>query len=404
MRRRPGLATVIAFATLAHFTYFFLRFGSFYFPDSFTYLTPAKNLLQGRGFIGGPPPEFETIRTPGYPLLLALFGARTVPVIVFQHLLSITLAAALFIFVERRIGSRVAAAVAALIFALDAPTIHVTNKLLTECIFTALLFVVFVLLLRERPPWMAIALLIGCLVLVRPVALFFFVVAMIRFPRRQWLPFAVLAVALPAAWAARNWSRTGVFTVSSVGSINMLGQRAAGALAIEDEGDFRADLLDEENGLTEDADDFIQQKLKIPDAEELPTAVRAKYYGQYARRIIAQHPVAFAELTLRGVMVNLFDSDWESLEVVSLIHPSVVKLSLDALTVATFVLAVVGIVALWRIDRMLALTILLTVGYFILISAGGEAEARFRVPVMPQLAIAAAVGLDTIRRAVRPPR
>ena len=39
-----------------------------------------------------------------------------------------------------------------------------------------------------------------------------------------------------------------------------------------------------------------------------------------------------------------------------------------------------------------------TILYFAGISAGGEAEARFRVPVMPQVAIAAGVGLEVIRR------
>jgi hypothetical protein len=37
--------------------------------------------------------------------------------------------------------------------------------------------------------------------------------------------------------------------------------------------------------------------------------------------------------------------------------------------------------------------IIATVIYFLLISAGGEAESRFRVPVIPQYMIAAACGL-----------
>ena len=42
-----------------------------------------------------------------------------------------------------------------------------------------------------------------------------------------------------------------------------------------------------------------------------------------------------------------------------------------------------------------ALLIDLTVTYFLAISAGGESESRFRVPVMPYLAIAAAAGVET---------
>jgi CHASE2 domain-containing sensor protein len=67
-------------------------------------------------------------------------------------------------------------------------------------------------------------------------------------------------------------------------------------------------------------------------------------------------------------------------------------------TVALFVLASFGVAVLWRRDRPLALLIAMTVAYFILISAGGESEYRFRVPIMPQVVIAAAAAVETIRR------
>jgi CHASE2 domain-containing sensor protein len=62
------------------------------------------------------------------------------------------------------------------------------------------------------------------------------------------------------------------------------------------------------------------------------------------------------------------------------------------------VLSVIGSIFLWRYDRSMALLIAATVAYFVVISAGGESEARFRVPVIPQLAIAAALGVEAIRR------
>ena len=113
-------------------------------------------------------------------------------------------------------------------------------------------------------------------------------------------------------------------------------------------------------------------------------------------RVIRAHPVAFAELTLRGLLVNLFDSRWDAMNVVSPLHESIVHIALDAYTAALFVFALLGAMALRRDD--LGLLVILTVGYFILVSAGGEAEARFRVPVMPQYAIAAAAGLEVVRR------
>jgi hypothetical protein len=183
----------------------------------------------------------------------------------------------------------------------------------------------------------------------------------------------------------------------------MLTYRAAGALAIEDDGDFDADLADELQGLRDSADDEIQARLHIPDAEELPDAVRGKYYSEIGLRVLRQHPRAAVLLTLRGVLVNIFDSRWEGLEIVSQLPTEIVHRSLDAFTAALFVFAVIGAAALWKRDRDTAAMIIATLIYFILISAGGEAESRFRVPVIPQYVIAAACGLGGVRRINRVP-
>ena len=60
--------------------------------------------------------------------------------------------------------------------------------------------------------------------------------------------------------------------------------------------------------------------------------------------------------------------------------------------------AVIGAAALWRRDRDLAAMIIATVVYYLLISAGGESESRFRVPVVPQYMIVAAVGVEAVKR------
>jgi hypothetical protein len=401
---RLDLVIVVAVALITNFVYFRFSAGDFYFPDSATYLAPARSLLGGAGFLD-PNGRIDTIRTPGYPLLLALFGARVLPVVLLQHFANAAMATAIYLFVLRRTANRAMAISASLLFAVDVPTIHYANKILSETLFTVVLYVIFVMTLQRKSLPM-IAILCGTLVMVRPIALFWFiplavVLAIWRIPLRHLAPFAAIALVLPAGWAARNRVRTGVFTVSSIGSINLLNHRAAGALAIEDEGDdFYADLADEQNGLKEDADDWIQKQLHIPDAQELPVPVRAKYYGRYALGIIAQHKVAFVELTLAGALVNLTDSDWDAVAMQSTISPELLRLTLNAVTAIVLTLGVIGTIDLWRRDRALALLLGLTVAYFIGLASGSEAEARFRVPVMPQLAIAAAAGLETVRRAV----
>jgi hypothetical protein len=398
MRRYEGIDTaIVAFiAAATNFLYFAFANNDYFFPDSFTYLEPARNLIRGLGFTNANG-LIETLRTPGYPLLLAGFGLRIVPMIVFQHLLNVAIAVAIYLFVMRRLGDRFVAIGAAILFAIDTPTLHYANKILTETLFTALLFVVFALVVYARRLPLA-GVLTGVLVLIRPVAIAYFVVVALclllrRVRLRTIAIYAALALVLPFGWGLRNLHHAGVFTISSIGGINMLMYRAAGALAIEDDGDFDADLTDELQGLRESADDEIQTRLHIRDAEDLPDAVRGKFYSEIGWRVLRQHPRAAALLTLRGLLVNIFDSRWEGLEIVSSVPTDIVHRALDAYTAALFVFAVIGAAALWKRDRDLAAMIIATAVYFLLISAGGEAESRFRVPVVPQYMILAACGL-----------
>src|SRR4051794_4103947 len=397
-------AVVAVIAAATNFIYFAFASNDYFFPDSFTYLGPARNLLRGLGFTNANG-FIETLRTPGYPLLLAAFGSRIVPMIVFQHLLNVALAVAIYLFVMRRLGDRFVAIAAAILFAVDTPTLHYANKILTETLFTALLFIVFALVVYARKLPLA-GVLTGVLVLIRPVAIAYFVVVALclllrRIPFRTIAIYVALALVLPIGWSLRNLHHTGVFTISSIGGINVLTYRAGGALAIEDDGDFEADLVDEMQGLRDSADDEIEMRLHIEDAEELSDAVRGKYYSEIGWRVLRQHPRAAAMLTLRGLLVNIFDSRWEGLEIVSRFPTEIVHRSLDAYTAALFVFAVIGAAALWKRDRNLAAMIVATVVYFLLISAGGEAESRFRVPVIPQYVIVAAIGLASVRRIVR---
>src|SRR5947207_14110447 len=103
VRERIDIAIVAAVSLATNFLYFAYASADYFFPDSFTYLAPARNLLHGLGFTTGDG-IIQTVRTPGYPLLVAAFGLRVVPVIVFQHLLNAALAVAVYIFVMRRLG------------------------------------------------------------------------------------------------------------------------------------------------------------------------------------------------------------------------------------------------------------------------------------------------------------
>ncbi|HEY6843347.1 MAG TPA: hypothetical protein VI391_04210 [Thermoanaerobaculia bacterium] len=400
--KRLDLAIVVAVALVSNFLYLKFSNGDYHFPDSFTYLAPARAMLHGAGFVDalGRP---ETLRTPAYPLLLVVFGTHTLPVLILQHLLNVALAIAIYLFVASRTASRLAALTGAVYFAIDPPTVHYANKLLTETLFTTVLFVLFLFALEKRSA-VASGLLIGVLILIRPIALFFWIPLAAMWPRKwgQMAAFVAFSLALPLAWAGRNKIETGAFTVSPIGTFNLLEHRAAAALAIEDGGDdFKKDLAEEQKGLEDDVNATMQDALHVDNVGKLPASTRAPFYTKIALRVLVQHPVAVVEMTLRGIFVNLFDSDWDAIADVTTISPEVVEWGLNALPVIAFVLATVGTIALWRADRRLALLLIITIGYFIVISAGSEAESRFRVPVAPQLAIAAAFGVDAIRRGLK---
>ncbi len=404
-RSRTDALLVASVATLTNFLYFALTLPNYLFPDSYTYLAAAQNLLRGAGFLDATG-AVETLRTPGYPLLLAALGGRIVWVVIAQHLMNVAIAVGVYLLAAPRLG-RFIAMTAALMFAIDVATIHYANKVLSETLFTLVLLVVCWQLAVGS--WRLAGVLTGVLVLIRPVAIAYFVVVaaymLLRRVRvRAVVVYALLAVALPFGWALRNLARTGVLTVSSISGTNLLLFRAAGTLAILDHGDdFEADRRDEAQGLLDDANTEIERTLHIDDANELPHAVRARHYARFGMRVIRQHPLAFAELTLRGLLVNLLDSRAEAVTVVCRLHESIVETALGAWTAALLVFALIGAWLLRRDD--LGLLVILTVAYFLLISAGGESESRFRVPVVPLYAIAAVAGVDAVRRdAVRQPR
>src|SRR5213075_1517470 len=134
---------VCSISILTNFLYYSLTRPDYLFPDSYTYLAPAQNLLRGAGFLDAMGLS-ETLRTPGYPLLLAAFGGRIAWAIVAQHLMNVAIAAGIYLLVAPRLG-RFIAITAALLFAIDTPTILYANKILSETLFTLVLLIVFAL-------------------------------------------------------------------------------------------------------------------------------------------------------------------------------------------------------------------------------------------------------------------
>lgn len=388
------MALVFVAVLATHLTYEFFSNGDFFYPDSYTYLTPAANLVHGH-FTGEEGPE--VLRTPGYPLFLVPFLALQAParaIVAFQHLLDALLAAAIFALARRAGASRGMAAAGALVIALDTITIHYANKILTETVSAIVLFAIVAFVLNARTPvrLLIAGLLCGALVLVRPVAIAYFIVVIfwlvfVRAGTRAIAVFFIAAIALPVAWASRNAAATGHFTISTIGSANLLMHRAAGALAMEDGGDFKQRHSVRMQQLQKIVDRMVTEGEGL-EPDEVESADLAPYYDRLARQVLLQHPRGAALVTLRGLWVNVAESDWEAMKIVSRIDPGVVEIAIGVWTWLLWIAAIGGLVIMGRRDAAPALLIAATILYFLLMAAGGEAEARFRTPVVPLMALA----------------
>ena len=169
-----------------------------YYGDSGQYLTIATHLS-----------DLHRYRPLGYPVLLAALwptGSLAVVAAV-QHLAGVAVAVAIYVLLVRRGLPRVAASLAAVPMLLDSLQVDLEHFILSEMLFTVLLFVgVAALLWREQPSPLACAvagLLLAAAWFTRPIALGAVVLlagylALRRVGVRR---FATFAAAFAVPWA-----------------------------------------------------------------------------------------------------------------------------------------------------------------------------------------------------------
>lgn len=411
LRNLRSILCIVGILALSTSFFYFVHFRSFYAPDSPSYLAPAANLLEGRGFLdaaGGP----ETLRTPGYPLFVVPFlwmGLNLKYLVLCQHLMRALIALAVVTFAFRISHSRKSALIAGVLYCIDLPTLESANSILTEMLFTTILTIIFLLLWNEsrnqHEHWtraVVIGLLCGAAALIRPIGIFFFLPATVylwlvreRFRIRASLVFVMSFACLPLLWMARNYHQTGYFIFSSISGADLLSFRAAGALAINDPGPFAANFRrhrDELDALA--CEDLI--RLYGRECSELPIPLSHEYYGQLGRKILLQHPAATMKLTLRGIAVTMLDGGATSFAEIAHISPHTAIEVLLLYTVPVLCLAIAGLTWIWRENRQCFYLAVLVMLYFVFLPAGAESYSRYRVPIIPILVVLAATGLDFI--------
>jgi hypothetical protein len=426
-------------ARLAFFAAIALRNSpdGFFAIDSAGYWQLAQNLIAHGVFSQSSQPPFapDAQRTPVYPLFLAALrwpGLSPLGVVLAQSLLGAASAALTVRLSLRLAGSARAAAAAGIFVALDLPSIATANLLLTETLFTGLL-------VASAALWAATAqrggaaraagsgALLGLAILCRPVALALPLVWAAwlalagRARRARALAACGLACALVVApWLARNQRLFGAPLLSTIGATNLHDYRAA-AVHARVEG---ISLAASRAALDAQAAARFQG-----DPERDPVGFE-RFKGSLAQELLRAHPGIALRNHVVGLASVFFHPMRSTLDLqLGLVRsgsslfdggqaghaPLLERLRSRTSGVTLSLVAVQGIALAWlwtgvalacaRLRRGPAAPALwlvaLLVLYHALLVGGPEGTPRFRVPLVPFLALAAGAGFSEHARAAR---
>ncbi len=424
MKRELFLPTLLALSLrVALFIYILLYNPSFMIqPDSPTYINPAENLLEHGAFLKGSHPDLapETVRTPGYPVFIALsyllLGRRVESVIALQLLLGALFPILAWKTVEELGGGERVKRLAAWLSAFDPLLLIYTVNVLTEELYALMIALTVLLTLRlvKRPslPLLLISSLFSSFqAFVRPVGLYLpfilFLYLALRRRFKEGVILLLISYALVFGWMYRNYRETGVFEFSTISGANMLFYRAAYVLQFETKESWvsvqerlRRELESQAQGLNE--------------AEKLTLAKRMGF------KLILSHPLSALKALSRGALGVLIDPggsyylvafkaykpgsgilnrlyELGFLRFIALLwrdyrYVFLVNFSFGLYFLFLYIASLWG---LWRnrFNPDIWLLFLISL-YFVLISAGPEAYSRFRVPFEILIIVLSSLGLE----------
>ena len=365
--------------------------------DAQEYMRLGANLAAGRGFTQAVTPPYtpDLRRTPVYPGLLAALFTFTGPNASAAALMNVTLGLVTLLAVcwgvARRFGER-AATITGLLLALDPLSLAYHTLVLTETTFALLLALAVAVLAASSGSWRRGALagaILGVAALCRPIGLFLPIALAPIFLlgrragdglARTAALCAMLAAygVITGLWLVRNYAVFGAPVMTSLGGVNLYFHRAAYV-----EAERRGADVEQVRAEWERA--FDAKAVGWSDREKLD------WLESEGARIITNDLDGYLATYLRAIgrMLGPETHDTQlswGLPGGSRAARAHVVVSWAHIGFA-YVLALAGIVRARRAPdaRRLAFVIVLTFGYFLLIS-GPEVYARFRMPLMPLVA------------------
>ena len=274
---------VLAFVKTLFFLYIYFKnpLGEqvLIFPDSLGYVYPAQTLLTYGHFWEAVTANPLILRTPGYPLFLALIqfgiGNLTWAVAIVQNILSILLILPVYLTTRDLAGER-ASRISAILTAISVLYFSLSFAVLTEilCAFLLAWFVYFSLRFTKTPRMhtaVGAAIFLAAAIYVRPAAYYFAFVSCVFFfcTFRTYWKQILCAFVLPllvflGAWHLRNFCTTGYAGFSTVNAYNLYF--------------WNEDFVAQKNGLSiPQANEWLQARLP-KNFDSLPTREQVKAY------------------------------------------------------------------------------------------------------------------------------
>jgi 4-amino-4-deoxy-L-arabinose transferase-like glycosyltransferase len=375
-------------------------------PDSVGYDRLAWNLVAHGAYslADAPPWTVDLTRTPVYPLFVACCYAMAGHQIAFAvavQLLCSALTAAFLYSIGRRFFDATTAMTAAALLALDPLSVRYGVLLLSETVFTTLftglLFCTLAYLQEPRPRWLfASTLLSGLAILCRPIAILWPLALVPIFgliARRQRSTYPLIHCALflvgsytfVGTWVLRNERVGGVAVLSTVQGINLYYFRAA--LTVADEQHIR--LVEAQRILRE----RLEEKVK---EEHLDYSQEYSLMEKWGLEISGAAPKSYVRAHLRGIAYMFLPPQRQ--EVFLGLDPSAVYWAESIFLGGLYVLAAAGLLTGLLGSKRLAFFLVGGVVAYFAVLSGPEAYSRFRVPVMPTVALLAGGSLAKLTR------
>jgi 4-amino-4-deoxy-L-arabinose transferase-like glycosyltransferase len=403
--------------------------------DSSTYLEPARSLLsQGAFAVGGQP---DIVRTPGYPLFLAIgmaLGHAWLVTIALQILLSCLSVYLTYKIAESIFSNPRVSLAASLLYAMEPLSVLYTSKLMTESLFTTLVLAAVFMVSRYLRDGRSLHLLMAALAVsvaayTRPVGYYLFIVlaavVTCRPPLRpaavlRGLALAGLCLALLLPWSLRNQNRANYPGFSAISDVNLYFFHLPAVLAHRQGCTYLQLKLS--RGMI-DLESFFQHH---PQARTWDQGQIYRYLHQQALQGILSDIPYFLYLHLKGMVLILVGpgtGEFLSLFRAGGLAPPDLAYSLGltapagqvlgtlfkhlpylglSLLLSTFPV-ILMILAFayrrnWKHNRLQIFLLLATAFYFLFLSGGMTANSRFRHPIMPLLCVLAGPGLAALFR------